>query len=185
MTEQIRAIAERIRALREICGLSQEECAKLIGVSEAEYAEQEQAKHDFSFSFLYNCAKVFGVDVIDLMSGDSPKLTHCTLVRGGHGFAIERQKAYKYIHLAFTFRKKLGEPFLVSVEPNDEVMPDLHAHSGQEFQYLLKGSVRFGLGEHEYVLNPGDSVYFDSSVPHACVALGGETAQFLSVVMGE
>ncbi len=184
MTEQIREIAERIRALREICGLSAKECAKLIGVTEEEYLEQEQAKHDFSFSFLYNCAKVFGVDVIDLMSGDSPKLTHCTLVRGGNGFAIERQKAYKYIHLAFTFRKKLGEPFLVSVEPSD-AMPDLHAHQGQEFQYLLKGSIRFGLGEHEYVLHPGDSLYFDSSVPHACVALNGESAQFISVVMGE
>ncbi len=184
MTEQIRAIAERIRALREICGYSLEECAKLVGVSETEYLEQEQAKHDFSFSFLYNCAKVFGVDVIDLMSGDSPKLTQCTLVRGGNGFAIERQKAYKYIHLAFTFRQKLGEPFLVTVEPSD-AMPDLHAHQGQEFQYLLKGSIRFGLGEHEYVLHPGDSLYFDSSVPHACVALNGEAAQFISVVMGE
>ena len=184
MTEQIREIAERIRALREICGFSAAECAKLVGVTEAEYLEQEQAKHDFSFSFLYNCAKVFGVDVIDLMSGDSPKLTHCTLVRGGNGFAIERSKAYKYIHLAFTFRQKLGEPFLVTVEPSG-AMPDLHAHQGQEFQYLLKGSIRFGLGEHEYVLHPGDSLYFDSSVPHACVALNGEAAQFISVVMGE
>lgn len=183
MTEQILTIAERIRALREICGLSEEECAQKCGVSLEEYREHEKGMRDFSFSFLYNAARVFGVDVIDLMSGDSPKLTHCTLVRGGNGYAIERREAYKYIHLAFTFRKKKAEPFLVTVEPNEEVMPEQHSHAGQEFQYFLKGSVRFALGEHEYILTPGDSVYFDSSVPHACIALNNEPAQFLAVVM--
>lgn len=181
MTEQLKEIGQRLRALREIMDISLDEMARQCQMPLEEYQDYESGKRDFSFSFLYNAANILQVDVVDLMSGDSPKLSTCTLVRGGQGYSIERRAAYKYVHLAFTFCKKKAEPFLVTVEPG-ETMPVLHSHEGQEFEYLLKGNVRFALGEHEYEMQAGDSVYFDSNLPHAIQAIG-ETAQFIAVVM--
>jgi quercetin dioxygenase-like cupin family protein len=73
---------------------------------------------------------------------------------------------------------------MVTVEPRDDVTaPELHAHSGQEFNLLVEGRMRFYMGELSYELNPGDSLYFDSSIDHAMRALDGKPARFLAVVM--
>lgn len=186
MGEQLKEIGMRLAALRDACDLSEAEVARQMEVSEEEYRAYERGEKDFSFSFLYNAAKVLGVDVLDIMSGESPRLSICTVVRAGEGYAIKRRAAYDYRHLAFTFRKKLAEPFLVTVDPDEgEVTPTLHAHGGQEFNYVVSGQMQFYIGEISYVLNTGDSVYFDSGTAHAMKALGGEPCQFLAVVIGE
>jgi quercetin dioxygenase-like cupin family protein len=161
---------------------SPEDFAREAGVTEAELAEYEKGERDFSFSFLYRAAEILGVDVVDLMSGESPTLSTCCLVRAGGGLAVDRRAAYQYAHLAHTFRRKSAEPFLVTVEPKDET-PVLHSHAGQEFNYLLSGQMRFFINTLSYDLSPGDSVYFDSGAAHAMRALGGEPAVFLAVVM--
>jgi transcriptional regulator with XRE-family HTH domain len=182
MTEQLKEIGTRLAALREICEMTTAEIAEKMGISEEEYISYENGEKDFSFSFLYNAASILGVDVLDIMSGESPKLSICAVVRKGEGYAIERRSAYDYRHLAFTFRKKKAEPFLVTVEPRDET-PVLHDHEGQEFNYMVSGSMRFFIGDISYDLEEGDSVYFDSSVPHAMKALGSKPAKFIAVVM--
>ena len=185
MTEQLREIGLRLSALRKIAELSPEKFCELAGVGVAELAAYEKGEKDFSFSFLYNAARILGVDVIDLMSGDSPHLSDWCIVRKGGGYAIDRRTAYKYNHLAFTFRDKKAEPFLVTVEPTaGDAAPTLHSHDGQEFNWMVSGRMRFYIAEMEYLLEPGDSVYFNSSKPHAMKALDGDKAQFIAVVMG-
>ncbi len=184
MTEQLIEIGKRLYALRDIMELSSEDMAEKMKINAEEYEAHERGEKDFSFSFLHNAAGVLGVDVLDIMSGESPKLSRCTLVRKGKGYDIERRKAYDYKHLAFTFRKKKAEPFLVTIEPkSDEMEPDKHAHEGQEFNYILKGEVTFYLGDDIYELNEGDSVYFDSGIHHALRAIGGKSAQLIAIVM--
>jgi len=186
MTEQLREIGGRLAALREINGYSRDELASKCSITGKELDEYEQGERDFSFSFLYNAAHVLGVDVVDLMSGDSPKLSGCCLTRSGEGYAIDRREAYNYKHLAFTFKEKLAEPFMVTVQPKGEgegEVPKLHSHDGQEFNYVLEGGLRLFLGELTYDLNPGDSVFFDSSVPHAMRALNNQPARFVALVM--
>ena len=150
----------------------------------AKYLKYERGEEDFSFSFLSNAAEVLGVDVVELITGDAPKLTICSLVRKGGGYDIQRNAAYDYKHLAFTFKNKLAEPFMVTESSFDSpVLPILHKHEGQEFNYVVSGSMEFHLGEMTYVLEEGDSVYFDSSIPHAYKALGRAPAKFLAVVI--
>jgi quercetin dioxygenase-like cupin family protein len=105
------------------------------------------------------------------------------LVRNGEGLDIERRKAYDYKHLAFTFSNKKADPFMVTVEPKEGEKPTLHSHEGQEFDYMLSGKMEFYFDDIIYELNEGDSVYFDSSVPHAMKAIGGQPAKFLAVVI--
>ncbi|MGI6168907.1 MAG: helix-turn-helix domain-containing protein [Christensenellales bacterium] len=183
MTEQLKLIGQRLTAQREALGISVEEIAKATGLSPEEYDKFERGEQDFSFGFLYTAATFLDIDVMDIMSGDSPRLSMCTVLRKGEGISIERVSAYKYQHLAYTFRNKKAEPFLVSVvyDPS-KPLPELNTHDGQEFDYVLKGKVRFCVGGREYILCEGDSIYYDSSYPHAMQAVD-EDAEFLAVVM--
>lgn len=183
MTDQLQEMGKRLKALREIEDIDLEDMAKRCEVPLDEYISFEKGEKDFSFSFLYHAANVLGVDVVDLMSGDSPKLSTCTMVKKGGGFEIKRRAAYNYKHLAFTFRNKMAEPFMVTVEPKDDSIPTLHAHEGQEFNYVVDGSMLFYIGEISYVLEEGDSIYFDSGVPHAMKATNEKPCKFLAVVM--
>jgi transcriptional regulator with XRE-family HTH domain len=182
MTIQLREIGGRLAALRDIQGITAGEFAKQCGITGELLAAYENGERDFSFSFLQNSAGLLGVDVVELMSGETPRLSSCCVTKAGQGFAINRRESYDYRHLAFTFRHKKAEPFLVAVEPKDGVNPTLHAHAGQEFNYLVEGSLDFYHGDRTYRLEAGDSVFFDAGIPHAMKA-ADTTARFVAVVM--
>ena len=74
ITDKLKEMADRIRELREISGISQEEMASRTGVTLEEYQRCEAGQKDLSIAFLYRCVLVFGVDMSDLLEGSSPKL---------------------------------------------------------------------------------------------------------------
>ncbi len=182
MNEQIKDIGMRLACLREDSDISAEDMAKKLGVDEKTYLGYESGENDFSFSFIYNAAEILGVDVLDLISGSAPTLSMCCMVKKGKGYSVKREDEYDYKHLAYTFRNKKAEPFLVTITPDDKP-PVMHGHDGQEFNYVISGKMMLYIGDISYELSKGDSVYFDSSVPHAEVALGDKEAQFIAVVI--
>ena len=103
MQDQILEIAQRIRTLREIMEFTPAEMARAASVTEAEYQEYEAGNKDFSFTFLYNCAQKFGVDIIELLTGETPRLSFYSIVRKGEGLNIERRKGFTYQHMAYRF----------------------------------------------------------------------------------
>lgn len=186
MEAKIKEIAERIRGLREILEISQEEMAERTDVQLDEYRQYERGDVDFGFTFLYECAKIFGVDIVELLTGEKPKLSFYTVVRSGKGLPMKRRKGFIYQHLAYRIMDKLAEPFLVTApyDPEEQNMPiHLSHHKGQEFDYVLKGTLKVQLDEHVEVLSEGDSVYYDSSHNHGMIAVGGADCVFLAFVM--
>ena len=183
MSEQLKMMGERIAAEREIMEISVEEMAETTGITVEEYKKYERGEADFSFSFLYTVAKKLGVDVMDIITGEASRLSMATMVRKNEGTVIERREAYRYQHLAFSFRNRKAEPFMVTVAyvPGGK-LPKVNVHEGQEFDYVLEGKLRVSVGEIEYLLSPGDSIYYDSSYPHAMQAIDGD-AKFLAVVI--
>ena len=181
MNTQIKDIGMRLASLRDDFEISIEEMAQKLGEDVETYKKYENGEMDFSFSFIYNAAEILGVAVLGLISGDQPTLSMCSMVKKGQGYSVKREHEYDYKHLAYTFRNKKAEPFLVTIHPDDDA-PVLHGHEGQEFNYVISGKVRLFIGDISYELEEGDSVYFDSSVPHAEQAIDGE-AQFIAVVM--
>ena len=121
MNDQLIEIGARLRALREDCELSAHTMAGKLGVSLEEYEEYERGENDFSFSFLYNAAQVLGVDVLDIMSGDTPKLKTACLVRAGEGYTVNRREAYEYKHLAYTFKDMLDRYIIIRDSVNMDV----------------------------------------------------------------
>jgi transcriptional regulator with XRE-family HTH domain len=180
---QIGMIAMRIRDLREIVSLTAEQVAQKAGIALDEYLAYESGNRDFSFSHLFNIAEVLQVDISDLLTGESPKLKGYVLTRSGKGLAFDRRKQYHYQHLAYNFSHKMAEPFVVTVEMDEpDAVKQAHSHEGQEFDYVLEGMLRILLGGNELILMPGDSVYYDSSLPHAMYAPEGD-CRFIAVVV--
>ena len=182
MSDQIRAIADRLSTLRDILDLSQQQMAESLNMSLEEYRSYEQGERDFAFSFLYGCANILGVDIVDLLTGETPKLNYFSLVKAGEGLNIDRRKEYKYQHLAFFFRHKNMEPFCVTIDAQDN--PDMHlnTHDGQEFNYIISGQMEIQVGEQKALMQAGDAAYYDAKQPHGMRAVGAEPCQFLAVI---
>lgn len=180
--ESLKEIGLRLSDMREICEISPEDMANRLHVSLDDYRSYERGERDFQISFLCEAADILGIDVHDLMSGESPKLSVCTFVKKGQGFDITRNPRYNYKHLAFPFRNKKAEPFLVTVSPSD-AEPHRNSHEGQEFEYMVSGKMILYIGDEEYLMEEGDSAYFDSGYPHALKAVGDAPAEFLAIVI--
>jgi transcriptional regulator with XRE-family HTH domain len=187
MDTRISEIAERVRALRDATGFSQEEMAKATGTTVNEYNDLENGKKDFTFTFLYECAEKFGVDIIELLTGENPHLSGYALVRKGKGLPMKRRKGFEYDHLAFSFKKKRAEPFLVTAPYNADELKNTptSSHDGQEFNYVLKGRMKFVHGDRTEELGEGDSVFYDSSQRHGMAAMDKDGCIFLAIVLKE
>lgn len=183
MTERIQQIAERIREVRENSGLTPQAVADELQVPLSVYNQYETAQSDIPISVLYEMARIFKVDLTDLLTGSSPKLHSFCLVKEGEGIEIERYKGYKFQSLAYNFVNKKIEPLMVLIEPEENKQMSLVTHSGQEFNYCLEGVIKVILGGQEIQLNPGDSLYFDPAIPHGQVAANGRPAKFLTVIL--
>jgi transcriptional regulator with XRE-family HTH domain len=184
MSEKIKQIAERIKALREISGISLETLAKEFSISGKQYQKYESGDVDIPVSFLLEVAHKFNVELTALLTGGEPHLHRYSLVRNGKGLSVERRKEYKYQDIAFQFSHKKAEVFCVTVEPStDTKAPHYYSHPGQEFTHVLKGTLKVLFEGHEVVLQEGDSLYFDSGYHHAMVAENDQPAQFLAVIL--
>ncbi|HBP38962.1 MAG TPA: XRE family transcriptional regulator [Clostridiales bacterium] len=186
MENVIKDIGERLRGMREILDISPAEMAVVTGVAETEYLGVEAGQKDFSFTFLYKAAHRFGLDLTELITGESPHLTGYTLVRQGDGLPIERRAGFKYLNLAASFRDRAAEPFLVTApyQAGAEAADiSLNTHAGQEMDFILSGTLRVQIGGNEEILHEGDTVYYDSSRPHGMVAISGKPCQFLAIVI--
>lgn len=186
MEMRIAEIVERIKGLRNLMDITEEEMAKVTDVTVEKYREYESGSIDFSFTFLLKCAERFGVDLAELLTGENPKLSFYTVVRRGKGPQIERRKGFEYRHLAYMMKNRASEPFIVSapyVESEQNKPIEYSTHQGQEFDFVLKGILKVMLEDHVELLNEGDSIYYDSGHKHGMIAIGGSDCQFLALVM--
>ena len=183
---KLQEMAARIRELREIEGLTQEQMASETGVTLSEYQACETGQSDLNFAFIYRCAQIFGVDVTDIIEGTSPRLANYTLTRAGEGQHIEHAHGMTYFNMAPHFKKRVAEPLYVLAEYSDEaqIKPiEITTHEGQECDIVLSGQLKVQVGEHIEILNPGDTIYYNSTAPHGMIATGGKDCIFYAIVL--
>lgn len=179
---ELKEVGARIKTLREIAGLSEEEAAGKTEVTVDEYRALEKGEKDFSFSFVYKAANTFGVDMKDILAGVSPILSLYTVVRSGKGLPITRKTGFTYKNLAPSFKNKLAEPFWVNI-PYSEEKPVFSRHHGQEIDIVIKGRLEATIHDRVEILGEGDTIYYNSSVPHALRALDGKDCEIYAVVL--
>jgi transcriptional regulator with XRE-family HTH domain len=184
MLERIREIAARVRELREDSGFTEESLAARVGLPIDRYRQYENGSEDFPASILFEIAQVLNVDLGVLLTGDASRMHVFTVTRAGKGVDVERRNEYEYQALAMNFIHKKAEPFLITVEPRaDGAKTEVNAHPGQEFDFVIEGTLRVFINQQEIVLEAGDSIFFDSGYGHAMEAVGERPARFLAVIM--
>ena len=180
-------VAQRIWELREVSGMTREETAEKLGISVKVYDRYESGNEDLPFSFIHNCALLFGVELGDLLEGESAaRLTTYNVVRRGKGRVTSREHDIEVRDLAPRFKNKAAEPYWVtytySEEQQNAPIP-LVSHSGQEFDIIYTGHLKVQIGDHTEILGPGDSIYYNSTTPHGMIAVGGKECVFCAIVI--
>jgi transcriptional regulator with XRE-family HTH domain len=168
--EEIR-VGEKVKVLREEKSLSLKELADLTGFSTALLSQIENHLVSPSLGMMIKLAKALGIRVGDFL-GETE----------GEPFAIVRKEerktvsrfaskegvryGYSYESLGFEKKDRHMEPFIVTLEPATIKTYKTSVHDGEEFIFVLEGEMEVILGPHIDVLYPGDSIYYDSNIPH-------------------
>lgn len=183
MELQIIEIAGRLKKMRESLEISPEKAAQTCDITVAEYLKYETGETDIPVSVLHRMARHFGFDITTLLTGEQPHVYTFDLTRKGKGVVVQRRRSYNYESLASNFINRKADPYYVIVEPKEDPEISVNSHPGQEFNFMLEGQLKICIGDNELILNPGDSVYFDSAIPHGMQAMNGRVARFVAVVL--
>jgi len=178
-------IGERITSLRTRRQMSLEDASRESGIPQAIIAGIEDLSVSPPLGHIISLAKAFHVSVGEVF-GDSADSPFC-IVRSGDRKTVSRFSSasgksggYGYESLGHQKQNRQMEPFLVTLTPVEEVEPNQHV--GEEFLYVLEGQVEIRLSGHTDVLNPGDSIYYDSNLPHVVSCHGKDPATILAVI---
>jgi transcriptional regulator with XRE-family HTH domain len=174
-------IGARLRELREVSDYTIEELAAELRLSPEVYASYEENGKDVPISVIYEIANKFKVDFTEIVTGQSAKLETYHLIRRGGGKVINRNPEYHFEDLAYRYANKVMQPLLVTLEPTDAVAK-LITHAGQEFNLVLEGVVIVTLGDKEFEMKAGDSIYFNPTIPHGQRCGSDVKARFLTVI---
>ena len=182
------AIGQNIKSQRQALGYSVQDLAEYTGMSRALITQIENEQVSPPISTLIKIANALQTDV-SFFFQDRSQREKTVVVRSEERLHSPRRQimgkvelGYTYEALAFKKAFKHMEPFLVTFEPKPAEEVIQLTHEGEEFHFLLQGQLEFSSQEQTIVLNPGDSIYFDSDQLHGFRALGEEQAQALVVV---
>ena len=185
-TNQLMGIAQRIREMREIIGYSTSTMAELLDIPEDLYVQYESGEQDLPFTFMHKCSMAFGVELTELLEGYSARLTSYNITRKGKAPVTASEDGITIQNMAAMFQNKMATPYWCTYKYDPELLTKpIHTvtHAGQEFNLILKGTMKIRVGEHEEILHEGDSIFFKSSTPHGQIAVGGEDCVFLAMIM--
>lgn len=177
----INEIGARLRELRETCDYTVEALAGELGVSPEVYRAYEENGKDIPISLIYEVANKFKVDFAEILTGAPARLDSYHIVKRGGGKVVNRNPEYHFEDLAYRYADKVMQPLLVTLEPTD-APAKLTTHTGQEFNMVLEGTVVVCIGDKEFPLTAGDSIYFNPTIPHGQRCGGPEKARFITVI---
>lgn len=184
----INKLGLKIRQLREMREMTLEQLAEQSNCHVDLLSRIEAGDEIPSLAPLMNIARALGMRLGTLLD-DEPH-EGALVIRGGQSEDVIRFSGQtphaEGSHLAFHSlgagkKDRHMEPFVIDVEPGTAETPSLSTHEGEEFIYVLDGHIEINYGQNVYQLEPGDSIYYDSIVPHHVHATGS-SARILAVV---
>jgi len=179
------AVGARIRALREAEGLSLRKLAARTGLSVGFLSQVERGLSSIALSSLHTLVAALGRTMAEFF-GDAPPppaddSVVFTLTRSADRPRRVASSGRHYEMLSARMPGLVLEPMLVYIEPGGPIEAAT-GHDGEEFAYVLRGELVYGVGEETYRLGPGDSLYLRSNTPHWMHNDGSETTVVISVV---
>lgn len=180
-------IGEKIKKLRLENNIDLPKLAELTGFSAALLSQMENHLISPPLSSLGRIAQALGVEMGHFFGSSSA--VDFTIVRRNERRPISRVASkqgvnygYSYESLAYEQQNRHMEPFLVTLEPATVKNRNAYSHEGEEFIFVLEGKMEITLGEHTDVLEPGDSIYFNSLIPHRVQCCDGMETKIVAVI---
>lgn len=180
-------IGERIKSLRIEKGLSIDDVAEKSGISAATITAIEDHALSPPLGNIISLAAAFRITLGELF-GDSADAPFC-IVRSDNRKTVSRFSStdgksggYSYESLGQQKQNRQMEPFLVTLAPAAPSPAEPNQHDGEEILFVLSGQVEVRLADHTDILNPGDSIYYDSTLPHVVSCHGDQPATILAVI---
>ena len=184
-------VGKRIQRMREVQDLSVAQVAQLTGL-DADFLEAvEQGGAIPSIGVVLKVSRALGSRMGQLIHEGGPRPDIFSIVPAGDGQAVDRQstplpktgQGYIYRSLLSADMRGQGmEPFLVTFEPEAASTVEAMTHEGEEFIYVLSGTLELVYEDDTYTLKKGDSLYIDHSWPHAIRGIGKTPPQALAVI---
>jgi transcriptional regulator with XRE-family HTH domain len=176
-------IGRRIKAFRTEKRITLEVLAQKTGFTKGYLSKVETSKKSPPVSTLGIIARALGVTISALLGEEAPRTSLC-LVRQGERPLISRDGTafgYSYEAMAYRYPNKIMEPFILTL-PVKPKKRTFYQHEGEEILFVIQGTMKFLHGNEEYVVNEGDCIYFDSSLPHWGESIGPEEVKCFMVV---
>jgi transcriptional regulator with XRE-family HTH domain len=178
-------VGERIQKLREAQGLSRERVSELAGVPLDKIEAYEKGSAVPSIGVVIKLSRVLGSKVEGMLHGGAMVSEAITICRAGEshsGPLGSTDQSYGYVSLT---RPGTGghlmQPFLLTFDPKSPAGPPI-SHDGQEFVFIIEGTIELLYDGRSHLLNIGDSAYIDSAKPHTFHGVGSSVAKMLAVV---
>ncbi len=178
------AIGRQVRSLRKKLDMRVTELAKLAGLSSGMMSKIENGLTSPSLNTLSALSIALNVPVTALFQQFEER-HDATFVPAGQGLKIERRgtrSGHEYLLLGHSHDKTLAvEPYMITLTNESETFP-FFQHAGSEFIYMLGGGMSYRHGDRVYTMKPGDSLFFDASVPHGPETLDDLPCNFITVI---
>ncbi|MDR0589696.1 MAG: cupin domain-containing protein [Spirochaetaceae bacterium] len=185
---------ERITELRKTYAISREVLAERSGLAVELIRRIEEEGHIPDLAPLLKIARAMGVRLGTLLDDHEeagPVVTRAGAAEATIRFVTglpEAGAAGKAAgHQGLSFKALAAdkggrhmEPFIVDIEP--EAVQEKSTHEGEEFIHVLSGKISLEYGKDTSVLEAGDSVYYDSIVPHRLLSADNKPARILAVL---
>ena len=169
----------RLRDLRTGRGWTLDEVARRTGLSKSYLSRIEDGERQPSLASLLSVAQAHGIPLAALFAAPPDGNPRGAVLRGG---ALPQQQGngLTYTPLSRPTLAANMQPIRVTVSARREG-GDQYRHDGEEWLYVLSGTLHLALADEAYVLRPGDSAHFDARVPHRLSALDGHDAELILV----
>jgi len=184
-------LGKKIKTIREAKGLSIEETAERASLTAIVLSQIESGAVTPPVATLLKISQALDTHIGDFFVDAAPQKRY-EVVRKGEHAKVSRKPApgksplsYSYESLAFRLERRHMEPLLVEFDIDiDEDVPPL-SHKGEEFIYILEGEVEFHAENDIVRLTEGDSLYFDSIIPHSFIGKGNIKPRAVAVIYPE
>jgi transcriptional regulator with XRE-family HTH domain len=180
------AIGHEVKTLRKALGITGSDLATATGISLGMLSKIENGNTSPSLTTLQALAQALGVPVTAFFRRFE-EVRNATFVKAGEGVEMERRgtrAGHQYNLLGHIGQNASGvvvEPYLITLTADSDVFPTFQ-HEGLEFLHMLEGSVRYRHGDKLYLMEPGDSLFFDADAPHGPEVLEKLPARYLSII---
>ena len=190
MSDNHSVIGHKIKGMRESKNLTVEEIAERSGLTVEQINSIENDVNLPSLGPLIKVARALGVRLGTFMDDSDalgPVITRAADREKDSSISFSNGATDARMHMEYhpLAQQKAGrhmEPFVIDINPEDTPEFQLSAHEGEEFIYVMQGEVEIVYGKDSYILQEGDSIFYDSIVKHHVHGAPGKSAKILAVV---